>query len=151
MPLVTPTMGRVDKKPISKAFTVNASMTSRQRRDNRKAIAEMLMTLFDRWHLSSEEQLDLLGISRTNRAALTRYRRGEPLATSRDTLDRAGYLLGIHKSLRLLFPHQRELAYAWMKTPNRAFDRRTPTQVIREFGFVGLLMVRAYLDRARAR
>jgi len=116
---------------------------------DRKAISSMLMRLFDHWQLSTEEQLDALGFSTTNRAVLARYRRGEPIAASRDTLERAGHLLGIHKNTRLLFPHDRELAYAWIKTRNRAFDNRTPIDVIREFGFAGLLMVLAYLDRAR--
>lgn len=116
---------------------------------DRRAIAGMLMKLFDHWKLSTEEQLDALGFSVTNRAALARYRRGEPISGSRDTLERAGHLLGIHKNLRLLFPADRDLAYAWIKTRNRAFDNRTPIEVIREFGFAGLLMVLAYLDRAR--
>ena len=116
---------------------------------DRRAIAGMLMKLFDHWQLSTEEQLDALGFSVTNRAALARYRRGEPISGSRDTLERAGHLLGIHKNLRLLFPLDRDLAYAWIKTRNRAFDNRTPIEVIREFGFAGLLMVLAYLDRAR--
>ena len=116
---------------------------------DRKAIAGMLMKLFDHWKLSTEEQLDALGFSVTNRAALARYRRGEPISGSRDTLERAGHLLGIHKNLRLLFPADRDLAYAWIKTRNQAFDNRSPIEVIREFGFAGLLMVLAYLDRAR--
>ena len=116
---------------------------------DRKAIAGMLMKLFDHWKLGTEEQLDVLGFSPTNRAVLTKYRRGEPISSSRDTLERAGHLLGIHKNLRLLFPHNRDLAYAWMMTRNRAFDNLTPTEVIRKFGFAGLLMVLAYLDRAR--
>jgi Antitoxin Xre/MbcA/ParS C-terminal toxin-binding domain len=116
---------------------------------DRKAIAGMLMKLFDHWQLTTEEQLDVLGFSTSNRAVLTKYRRGEAISGSRDTMERAGYLLGIHKNLRLLFPHQQKLAYAWMKTPNRAFDNRTPTEIIRQYGFAGLLMVRAYLDRAR--
>jgi hypothetical protein len=116
---------------------------------DRKAVAGMLMTLFDHWDLTTEEQLDALGFSTKNRALLARYRRGESIAASRDTMERAGHLLGIHKNLRLLFPHNRELAYAWMKTRNRAFENRTPVEVIREFGFAGLLMVLAYLDRAR--
>jgi hypothetical protein len=36
-------------------------------------------------------------------------------------------------------------------TRNRAFDNRTPVDVIKEQGFAGLLMVRGYLDRARGR
>lgn len=116
---------------------------------DRKALAGMLIKLFDHWKLSTEEQLDALGFSTTNRAVLARYRRGEPIAASRDTMERAGHLLGIHKNLRLLFPHNRELAYVWMKTRNQAFQNREPIEVIREFGFAGLLMVLAYLDRAR--
>ena len=116
---------------------------------DRTAISGMLMKLFDHWNLSTEEQLDALGFSISNRGLLTKYRKGEPMSASRDAMERAGHLLGIHKNLRLLFPHNRELAYAWMKTRNRAFDNRTPTEMVREYGFAGLLMVRAYLDRAR--
>ena len=79
----------------------------------------------------------------------SRYRKGEPLGASRDLLERAGHVLAIHKNLRLIFPQDRDLAYAWMTRRNRAFDGRTPVEVIREWGFTGLLMVRAYLDRNR--
>ncbi len=118
---------------------------------DRGALARMTIQLFDHWQLAADDQLALLGLAAGNRAALSRYRKGEPLAASRDLLERVGYLLGIHKNLRLLFPHDRELAYAWMSTRNRAFDGRSPVEVIREWGFAGLLMVRAYLDRARGR
>lgn len=116
---------------------------------DRRAIASLLMTLFDHWQLSTVEQLDALGFSTTNRAILTKYRRGEPISGSRDTLERAGHLLGIHENLRLLFPRNADLRYAWIKTRNRAFDNRAPIELIREWGFAGLLMVRAYLERAR--
>ena len=116
---------------------------------DRKAIAGMLMKLFDHWKLSTEEQLDALGFSVTNRAALARYRKGEPIGTSRDQYERVGHLLGIHKNLRLLFPQNRDLAYRWMTTRNKAFDNLAPVDVVKEWGFAGLLMVRGYLDRAR--
>jgi hypothetical protein len=116
---------------------------------DRGELARMVMKLFDHWCLSTEDQAALLGLAPSNRAALTRYRRGEPIGTSRDQYERVGHLLGIHKNLRLLFPQNRELAYRWMSTRNRAFDNFTPVQVIKEWGFAGLLMVRAYLDRAR--
>ena len=75
--------------------------------------------------------------------------RGEAIGATRDQLDRISNLLAIHKNLKLLFPQNDRLAYTWIKTPNRAFDNRPPVNVIREFGFLGLLMVRGYLDRAR--
>jgi len=116
---------------------------------DRGALARMVMNLLDHWNLGTEDQAALLGIASSNRAALTRYRKGEPIGTSRDQYERVGHLLGIHKNLRLLFPQNRELAYRWMSTRNRAFDNLTPVEVIREWGFAGLLMVRSYLDRAR--
>lgn len=129
-------------------MTQNTTAVTNQNVD-RGAIAKMLMKLFEHWQMNTEEQLDVLGLAIDNRAALTRYRKGVPISQSRDMLDRAGHLLGIHKNLRLLFPHNRDLAYAWMRTRNKAFEGRTPVEVIREWGFAGLLMVRAYLDRAR--
>lgn len=119
------------------------------RKSDRIELAKMTMKLFEHWQLSTEDQLSLLGLSTSNRAALTRYRKGAPLASNRDLIERVGILLGIHKSLRLLFPRNRDLVYAWMSTPNRSFEGLTPVEVIKQWGFAGLLMVRAYLDKAR--
>lgn len=116
---------------------------------DRGALAKMVMTLLEHWKLSTEDQAALLGLAASNRAALTRYRKGEAIGSSRDQYERVGHLLGIHKNLRLLFPQNRDLAYRWMTTRNRAFDNLTPVEVVKQWGFAGLLMVRAYLDRAR--
>lgn len=120
-----------------------------KRQEDRSELAKMVIALFGHWALSTEDQLSLLGLSTSNRGALTRYRKGEPLAPNRDLLERVGILLGIHKSLRLLFPRNRPLVYAWMTQRNRAFEGMTPVEAIKEWGFPGLLMVRAYLDKAR--
>lgn len=95
---------------------------------NRKAVSGMPMKLFDHWHLSTEEQLDAIGLSPNNQAVLTKYRRGEPLTSSRDTRERACHLLAIHENLRLLFPYNRDLAYVWLKTRNKAFEGLTPIE-----------------------
>jgi hypothetical protein len=115
--------------------------------EDRGALARMVMTLLDHWKLSTEDQTALLGLSASNRATLSRYRKGEPIGANRDQYERVGHLLGIHKNLRLLFPQNRDLAYSWMTSRNRAFDNRTPVEVVKEWGFAGLLMVRGYLDR----
>ncbi|HTP94402.1 MAG TPA: MbcA/ParS/Xre antitoxin family protein [Burkholderiales bacterium] len=108
----------------------------------------MLTQLFQHWQLSATEQAALLGLSPDNRSTLARYRKGEPLADNRDLLDRAGHLLGIHKSLRILFPQDRDLAYRWMTAPNRRLGTR-PVDVVVERGFEGLLALRRYLDFER--
>jgi len=117
-------------------------------RESRARLASMLMRLFEHWELSLPEQAELLGLSSASRSTLARYRAGEPLAESRDLLDRAGHLLGIHKSLRLLFPHDRDLAYRWMTQPNRRLGARPVDVVVRD-GFEGLLAIRRYLDFQR--
>lgn len=117
-------------------------------RDARGRLAAMVTRLLDHWQLTAAEQAEVLGLSAASRSSLARYRGGEPLADSRDLLDRVGHLLGIHKSLRLLFAHDRDLAYRWMTRHNGRLGAR-PIDVIVEHGFEGLLAVRRYLDFQR--
>ena len=119
-------------------------------REARGRLAAMVTKLLEHWRLSTAEQAEVLGLSTGSRSTLGRYRSGEPLADNRDLLDRAGHLLGIHKSLRILFPHDRDLAYRWMTKPNRRLGAR-PVDVILAQGFEGLLAVRRYLDFQRGR
>lgn len=121
-----------------------------QSREGRQRLARVVLKLFDHWELSAVEQAALLGLSPDNRASIARYRRGEPLGDSRDLLERAGHLLGIHKSLRILFPHDRDLVYSWVRTPNARLGS-TPLEIMIARGFEGLLAVRRYLDFERGR
>ena|SRR5215475_13845328 len=116
----------------------------------RAQLARIVTRLFDHWQLPLAEQAGLLGLSMTNRASISRYRAGEPLSDNRDLLDRVSCLLGIHKTLRILFPHNRDLAYRWMNSSNRRLGKR-PVDVVLEQGFEGLLAVRRYLEVERGR
>jgi len=58
--------------------------------EDRGALAKMVMTLLDHWKLSTEDQAALLGIAPSNRAALSNYRSGKPIGTSRDQYERVG-------------------------------------------------------------
>lgn len=119
-------------------------------RETRARLAKMLMTLFERWGLTEPEQAGLLGLSDANRSTLARYRKGDPLGDSRDLIDRASHLLGIHESLRIIFPQNLDLAYRWMGAFNKRLAAR-PADVIRTRGFEGLIAVRRYLDFERGR
>ena len=119
-------------------------------RASRVELAKMVVALLDHWQLGATDQAQLLGLSAGSRSTLARYRRGEPLADSADLLARAGHLLGIHKALRILFPHDRDLAYRWVSTPNRRFGERAPLEIMRQ-GYEGVLAVRRYLDFERGR
>ena len=133
--------------PLEDAGLAGADLHSGEARGR---LARMVTRLFDHWGLSLPEQAGLLGLSISNRASIARYRGGEPLADNRDLLDRVSCLLGIHKTLRILFPQNRDLAYSWMTRFNRRLERR-PVDVILERGFEGLLVVRRYLEFERGR
>ncbi len=119
-------------------------------RDTRSRLARMTIQLFEHWGLPTEDQCILLGLAPGARMSLSRYRRGQPLADSMDLLGRAGHLMGIHKALRIIFPHDRDLAYRWVTQPNRRFGGLPPVDVMKR-GYEGLLAVRRYLDFERGR
>jgi hypothetical protein len=121
-----------------------------RQRGNRERLARMVISLFDRWQVSAADQASLLGLSPDSRATVARYRKGEPLADNTDLLARAGHLLGIHKALRIMFPHDRDLAYRWVTTPNRRFGDRRPLETMKR-AYEGILAVRRYLDFERGR
>ena len=120
-------------------------------RASRERLAKMVVALLDHWRLAQNDQAALLGLSGQSRSTIARYRRGEPFADSADLLARAGHLLGIHKALRIIFPHDLELAYRWVTTPNRRFDGATPLDIMKRHGYEGILAVRRYLDFERGR
>ena len=118
-------------------------------RERRVVLAGALSKLFDLWQLSTADRLALLGMSSENRSALQRYAQGEPLAPNRDLMDRAGHLLGIHKSLKLLYPRNDALANGWMSARNSKFGGHTPIDVVKQYGLPGLALVRGTLDVMR--
>ena len=119
-------------------------------RQSRERLAHLVVTLLDHWQLTPNDQASLLGLSSQSRSTVARYRRGEPLADNADLLARAGHLLGIHKALRILFPHDTDLAYRWITAPNRRFGT-TPLEIMKRHGYEGILAVRRYLDFERGR
>lgn len=106
----------------------------------------MVIQLFDHWGLDNSSQSALLGLSLNSSTTIVDYRSGAALSDDRDLMERVGNLLGIHRSLRLLFPHNCELVYRWPTVPNLAFDNRSPVEIMVERGPPGIVAVRGYLD-----
>ncbi|WP_043237795.1 MbcA/ParS/Xre antitoxin family protein [Stutzerimonas azotifigens] len=120
--------------------------------DERRDLARVVAALFERWQLDTELQMQLLGMSPKSRKQLPKYRAGEhPLPGSRDTLDRVGYLLGIHKGLRLLFPEDEQLRFSWVHRRNRALEGATPLEVMVRDGLLGIARVARLVDFQRGR
>lgn len=117
----------------------------------RRRLALMLTRLFDYWQLPVRDQLVMLGLSKTSRASLQRYRAGNPLPATTDIMVRAKYLRGIRRSLRLLYPDNRDLACRWMCTPHPDFADMPPIEEVQTLGTFGLYSVHDYLNFQRKR
>ncbi|MBA2238484.1 MAG: DUF2384 domain-containing protein [Lysobacter sp.] len=100
------------------------------------------------WGLTAEQERTLLGTPA--RSTFFKWKRELAGSLPQDVLERISYLLGIYKSLRLLFPNA-EQANGWIKRANtaplfggaRALDRMLGGQVS------DLFVVREYLDAQR--
>ena len=115
----------------------------------RRKLARIVTRLFELWNLSTADQLQLLGLSRTSRAQISRYRNGGAVPSSRDMLDRIGWLLSIHKSLRLLYPRNQSIRYTWVMRRNRILDDQRPLEIMKHQGLIGIARVARYLDFLR--
>ncbi|MDY6850328.1 MAG: antitoxin Xre/MbcA/ParS toxin-binding domain-containing protein [Thermodesulfobacteriota bacterium] len=120
-------------------------------KENRSKLAKMIMRLFEHWDIPVADQLELLGQSPKSRNLLGKYRKGEPLPAGRDSMDRVGYLLSIHSSLQTLFPENPNLVYKWPHVRNQAFAGRTPLEVMKEEGHLGLIKVAWHLQTRLSR
>ena len=101
------------------------------------------------WGLSVDEQLVLLGAP--PRSTYFAWRKTPDRANlSRDTLERISYILGIYKSLQILFPDP-AIADAWVRKPNRAdpFSGRSALDRMLAGNVSDLGAVRRYLDAVR--
>ncbi len=130
-------------RPAAQLVNLHADQT-------RKDLARTVAALFEQWGLSAEEQLSLLGMSPESRKVLPQYRRGErALPNAPDTLTRVGYLLGIHKGLRLLFPESEVLRFGWVKLRNRVLEGHTPLEVMLHDGLLGVARIARFVDFQR--
>jgi hypothetical protein len=100
------------------------------------------------WQLSVMEQRALLGWP----AASTyhKYKAREYSTLSFDTLTRLSLVLGIYKSLQVLYPEQ-GFADRWVRLPNSnpIFAGAAPLAVMMDGGIDGLYRVRRLLDGRR--
>jgi hypothetical protein len=120
--------------------------------DARKRLSGPALRTFFRiaaeWQLSVVEQRALLGWP----AASTyhKYKAGDHGALSFDTLTRLSLILGIYKSLQVLYPEPR-FANGWIRMPNTnlLFGGTSPLTLMIDGGIDGLYRVRRLLDARR--
>lgn len=111
-------------------------------------IGRAAVALFQKWNLSEEQQLALLGIGARDGATLSEYQTGERLLPGGpEVLQRVAHLMGIHASLRLLFPENEDLRFSWVRRRNQAFGGSEPIDIMLRDGADGIARVWAVLDQ----
>ena len=100
------------------------------------------------WELSATEERALLGWPPPS--TFHKYKSGDAGVLSLDTLTRISLVLGIYKSLNILYPEQ-AFADGWMRLPNTnpLFGGQPPIAFVADAGVDGLFQVRRLLDSRR--
>ena len=100
------------------------------------------------WALSVQEQRALLGWPASS--TFHKYKAGDHGPLTFDTLTRLSLVIGIYKSLQVLYP-EAAFADAWVRMPNsnELFGGRPPLTLMTDGGIDGLLRVRRLLDSRR--
>ena len=101
---------------------------------------------FSHWQLSGSQQMTLLGLS--NEKTLYNWKnQPEKAKLTSDSLKRASYVLGIYRSLQILFPDY-SLSDQWLSTANDnlLFKGSAPMDRLLTGQVVDLAVVRNFLD-----
>jgi hypothetical protein len=121
-----------------------------ERRRLSPAALKALFNIAEHWKVRDEDVRKLLGgISSGSYYALKQNPRAAARPLEQDRLLRISYLIGIFKSLNILYSQR--LADQWMQLPNSnpIFDGRTPLDYILHGGTQAMDIVRRLLDARR--
>ncbi len=98
------------------------------------------------WSLSGEQARTLLGSP--SRATFYKWKRGPVTSLSKDTMARISYVLGIYKSIQILFRNTHQ-ADQWVNKPNSYFGGRSALEHMVGGEITDLAFVRRYVDSVR--
>jgi len=110
------------------------------------AMQKAMVRLFEKWDLTDEQASILLGDISIR--SYQRWKSGKYGKVKVDLASRMSNLLGIHKSLRILFIDPKR-GYAWIKKPNLDFGGVSARDVMLRGELTDLMRVRHYLDSVR--
>lgn len=122
--------------------------TLRQSRNKVGAALRTVFNITDRWCLDNDQVRILLGSP--SRSQFYRLKNQSVSSLQRDTAERISYILGIQKSLRILFP-DKQAADRWIHRPNNhpLFGGQPALERMLAGNVEDLALVRRYLDAER--
>lgn len=114
-------------------------------------LGKAFWSLVNHYGFTREQQSILLGLP-NYRQRLIRLEKEQTIPKDVDKMNRVGLLLGIHKNLRILYPHNKEIVYDWMKYPQEILGGLIPIEFITEdpmHSYERLAFIRRRLDYVR--
>jgi hypothetical protein len=116
-----------------------------------RVLGNAFWKIAEHYSLTHKEVALLLGI-KENRQRLAALKKNSEIPEDPDKLLRVSHLVSIHKNLRILFPQNREVVYAWLKTKRDLFHGKSALEFIAEDplqSMTRLFTVRRLLDQLR--
>ena len=132
---------------MNRFISLQSNPTTNLDIDALKRNTENVIQLFKLWGLKVDEQCNLLG--GISPQQLNKFKHGKAHISGRDTIERVGNLLGIHKSLRILYPHNRNVVYQWIKARNKRLHNLSPLEIMLNAGYLGIAQIRKLTDYMR--
>lgn len=100
------------------------------------------------WGCSQEEMMQMLG--GISRSTLSRYQKLPHIKLSRDTLERISYIMGIYKSLRVMYPSaERANRRVRLPTSEVPFSGSSALEFMARGSMKHLMQARRYFDAKR--
>lgn len=100
------------------------------------------------WRCSQEEMMQMLG--GISRSTLSRYQKRPHIKLSRDTLERISYILGIYRSLRVIYPSaERANRRVRLPTSEVPFSGSSALDFMARGSMTNLIQARRYFDAKR--
>ena len=83
-------------------------------------ITKTVMNVLDSWNLSTEETVNVLGLSsQTRKRQLDKYRTLKAFPKDDLIIKRLSHIVGISDALRTTFPRNKNMAEKWLRTQHR--------------------------------
>ena len=130
------------------AQTVDTSATPILASGDDGAALKAFFEIAEVWHLTSDEQVKLLGSPPRSTFFKLKKEGGQ---LNRDQLERISHIVNIYKCLRILFTDQ-QMADRWVRQPNQApfIQGRSALEFMTQEGYLSdIFQVRRYLDAQR--
>jgi uncharacterized protein (DUF2384 family) len=115
-------------------------------RDIARVATSTFFNIMEKWSVKNDHQKVLLG--QPSNGTFYTWKKSQVVKLPHDTLERISYVMGIYKSLAIIFTNKTQ-ANDWINKPNERFDGKSALEYMLNGSIIHLADVRRYLDAQR--